>query len=201
MRPRALPLVLLLCACQATPVPGVATAPAPALPELPTDLPIAAPPYDQVAVDWKQRLDQPYVFLAGTGSYTGIGTLLEELFAGASAQRIEVTGPPFALYYDDPGHVPADQLRMRACLPVGAPATPAAPLGYEVLDSTTVVYAYVSGPYPDVPRAYPALFGFLRRLDWVAAGPVREVYLRNPADVADWSELVTEVQIPAAAAR
>jgi effector-binding domain-containing protein len=175
--------------------------PGPAVAAIATDLEVAAPPYDEVDVQWKHRIDQPYVFVEGTGSYTGIGRLLEEVFAAVREQGVEPSGPPFALYYDDPGRTPLAELRMRACLPVAAPLEPRAPLAYEVLESTTVVYAFVAGPYPDVPRAYPALFEYLRQLDWVDVGPIREIYLRNPAETDDWSTLVTEVQIPAAAAR
>jgi effector-binding domain-containing protein len=55
-----------------------------------------------------------------------------------------------------------------------------------------------AGPYPDVPRAYPGIFEYMRTLSWTETGPIREVYLVNPGEVSDWSELVTEVQIPAA---
>ncbi|MCY3002910.1 MAG: GyrI-like domain-containing protein [Planctomycetota bacterium] len=105
------------------------------------------------------------------------------------------------MYYDDPGKVAPERLRMRACLPVGAPVSTRGDLQYGVLESTTVAYAFVGGAYPEVPRAYPALFAFLARLDWVENGPIREIYLVNPAEVTDWSQLVTEVQIPAAQAR
>ncbi len=59
-----------------------------------------------------------------------------------------------------------------------------------------VVYARVSGSYPELPRVYPALFGYLTGLGWVAGGPIREVYLTNPADVNSFAELRAEVQIP-----
>jgi effector-binding domain-containing protein len=38
-------------------------------------------------------------------------------------------------------------------------------------------------------------------MDWVENGPIREIYLVNPGEVKDFSELVTEVQVPATAAR
>jgi len=191
----------MLLSCHAVTPAGESAAAGPAPAPIVTELAIAEPPYDEVEVQWKQRIDQPYVFLEATGSYTGIGRLLEGVFAAARDQGIEASGPPFGLYYDDPGRTPVKGLRMRACLPVAGAVSPREPLGYEVLESTTVVYAFVAGPYPDVPRAYPALFEYLRQLDWVDAGPIREIYLRNPADTDNWSTLVTEVQIPAAAAR
>lgn len=193
-------LALALAACHAS--TEAASGPDRNLPStFVADLPVAQAPFHDVKVDWKQRIDQPYVFLEARGSYTGIGQVLERVFAAASEQGVTPNGSPFALYYDDPGKVAPEKLRMRACLPVAAPLTPRGELEYAVLESTTVAYAFVGGAYPEVPRAYPALFAFLARLDWVENGPIREIYLVNPADVSDWSQLVTEVQIPAAQAR
>jgi len=165
------------------------------------DLAIARAPFRDVQVDWKQRLDQPYVFVEARGSYTEVGRSLERVFALAAAAGLEPSGAPFALYYDDPGKVAVDALRLRACLPVAQPFEARGELGYEVLESTTVAYAFVAGPYPEVPRSYPALFAYLARMDWVENGPIREIYLVNPTEVQDFAELVTEVQVPATAAR
>ncbi len=165
------------------------------------DLSIARAPYQSVEVNWKHRLDQPYVYVEARGSYTQVGRALETLFTALKEQSVDVSGPPFALYFDDPGRVPTSELRLRACIPVAAPTAPRAPLAYDVLPSTTVAYAYVAGPYPEAPRAYPAIYAYLSRMNWVESGPVREIYLRNPADVKDWDELVCEIQIPAGLSR
>ena len=90
---------------------------------------------------------------------------------------------------------------MRACFPVARGSSVAPPLMSATLPSTTVVYAFIGGPYPEVPRAYPRLFAFMEELGWVLDGPIREVYLVNPAMVADWDELVAEVQLPATSGR
>jgi effector-binding domain-containing protein len=165
------------------------------------DLAVSHAPHDEVEVQWKQRLEEPYVYLEGRGSYTGIGGLLERCHGLMVGAGLEASGPPFALFYDDPGVVAVDELRMRACFPVGAGVRPQAPLGADRLPSTTVVYAFIGGPYPEVPRAYPKLFAFLDELGWVLDGPIREIYLVHPARVTDWEELVAEVQLPAAAQR
>jgi len=165
------------------------------------DLQVARAPFEQVDVNWKHRLDQPYVYVEARGSYTAVGRALDELFNALRAQGVEASGPPFVLYYDDPGRKPASELRLRACVPTSAGAAAALPLAYDVLPSTTVVYAYVAGPYPEAPRAYPALFSYLARMNWVENGPIREVYYRSPAEVKDWSELVCEIQLPAGMTR
>ena len=163
------------------------------------DLPVSEPPYDDVHASWKQRIDQPYVFIEHIGSYADTGALIPVLQREVLAQGLEPSGPPFALFFDDPGRVVPERLRSRACLPIGGKRSPVAPLQYEVLPSTTVVYAVIGGPYPDVPRAYPGVYAFLERQGWVESGPLREIYLVPPSSVEDWDELMTEVQIPASA--
>jgi effector-binding domain-containing protein len=115
--------------------------------------------------------------ITNIGSYTETGSLIPVLQREMIAQELEPTGPPFALYYDDPGTTPVERLRSRACIPIGGERSPRQPLQYEVLPSTTVVYALVAGPYPEVPRSYPGLYAFLERQGWIENGPIREIYL------------------------
>lgn len=163
------------------------------------DLPVSPPPYERVHASWKQRLDQPYVYISHVGSYTETGSLIPVVQREMIAQELEPAGPPFVLYYDDPGVTPVSELRARTCIPIGGKRSPRAPLQYDVLPSTTVVYALVGGPYPDVPRAYPGLYAYMHAQGWVENGPIREIYLVPPSSVEDWSELLTEVQLPAGA--
>jgi effector-binding domain-containing protein len=45
------------------------------------------------------------------------------------------------------------------------------------------------------------MYRYMSELGWREDGPVRESYLINPGEVADFDQLVTEVQIPATSAR
>lgn len=161
------------------------------------DLPVGRAPFDELEVSWKQRIAQPYVYLEHRGSYTGTGALIPTLQEAMIREGVEPAGAPFALYYDDPGKVPVARLRSRACIPVAGPRVERAGFRRDVLPSTTVVYGFVGGPYPEVPRAYPRLYAYLERMNWVENGPVLERYLVAPGEVASFDELVTEVQIPA----
>lgn len=200
MNPTASILVLasLLAACHA---PGAAR-PTTASAELSEavradlDLPVAEPPYRDVRANWKERLEETYAYVELRGSYTETARALGGLFQALSSASVTPTGVPFALYYDDPAHTSVAELRSRACVPVPADAKLAAPYAVDVLPSAPVVYAYVGGPYGDVPRAYPGIYAYLKKLGWAEAGPLRECYLVSPGSVSDYSRLVTEVQIP-----
>ena len=161
------------------------------------DLPISHPPFQEVHASWKQRLAIPYVFVDHVGSYTATGSLIPVVHREMRAQGLEPDGPPFCLFYDDPGVTPVDQLRSRACIPLRGERPVATPLGYEVVRSTTVGYAFVSGLYPEVPRAYPGILAYLDRMGWERSGPIREVYLVPPGEDPDPDVLVCEIQIPA----
>ena len=159
------------------------------------DVPISAAPYDIVHTSWKQRLDEAYVFVEHLGDYRAIGATIARLLTEAQSQGVVPTGPMFCLFYDDPGRVPIDRLRARACLPVQGAQRIGAPLGYDVLPGQPVVYAVVAGAYQEVPRAYPGLLGYLAERGWVEDGPWREIYL-NPEQAERPDELLTEVQVP-----
>jgi effector-binding domain-containing protein len=202
MTPRPLRLLALLgllgtAACIAPAnTDGDPGEPPPQQPAFQPDLPVSRAPFTTVHCEWKQRLDQPYVYVEHRGSYTETGRLLNQALEAMAAQGLEPSGPPFGLFYDDPGRVPVAELRSRACIPVGGRVTAAAPLAFDVLPSTTVVYAFAAGAYPEVPRAYPGLFAYMAQRGWVEDGPAREIYLVAPGSVSDYGELITELQVP-----
>ena len=157
---------------------------------------VSHPPYDEFHAAWMQRLDQPYVYVDHYGSYTQTGAHIPSLLREKKVQGLEDDGPPFCLFYDDPASVPTAELRSRACVPIRSARSPRTPLSYDVLPSTTVAYAFVSGPYPDVSKAYPHMFEFMAGQNWVAAGPVREIYYVPPSSVDHPSEALTESLVP-----
>jgi len=149
-----------------------------------------------VEANWKERLAQPYVFLEKRGDYRELGATMRTLLTAAGELGLASHGAPFALFYDDPGRVQPSELRARVCLPVAERPARLGALRYEVLPRAMVAYAEVRGPYPELPRSYPALFRYLSELGWQAGAPIREIYLVNPSEVTSHAELVAEVQIP-----
>jgi len=163
-----------------------------------SDLPISHPPFTTVHCNWKDRIDQGYVYLERVGPYSGTGSLIPEVHRLLAQQGIQPSGPPFALYYDDPGTVAPAALRSRACVPVESWTRATRPLSADSLPSRTVAYAVASGPYPDVPDCYKGLFGYMDRMNWTLAGPIREIYLIPPSEVEGYDDLLCEVQAPVA---
>lgn len=161
-----------------------------------SDIELSRAPFEKVHASYKERLDQPYAYLEIKGNYALVGRRLAELAAALEQQGVRPSGPPFALFYDDPGVVAVDELKSRLCLPVESGTQVSHPLAVDVMPAATVAYARVSGAYPEVPRSYPGLLAFVDKMGWKLTGPIREIYLVPPGSVQDWSELVTEVQMP-----
>jgi effector-binding domain-containing protein len=169
------------------------------LPSLP-DVALSTPPFEQVHCAYKERLDQAYVYVELSGSYALSGRSIPEVARWMKEQGLAASGPPFALFYDDPGSVPLERLRSRVGFPVEPGTAPKEPLRADVLPGATVAYALASGAYPEVPRCYPGVLAYVHTMHWAVAGPIREIYLVEPASVRDWSELRCEVQVPVAMA-
>jgi effector-binding domain-containing protein len=191
MRATWILLSLLAVSCHST-RSSLPTDPLPTTP----DVELSRAPFDAVHCAYKERIEQPYVFLELTGSYAVAGRSLPEVQRRMQEQGLAPSGPPFALFYDDPGEVPFDRLRARVCFPVEAQTAVREPLRADVLPSATVAYALAAGAYPEVPRCYPGVLAYVHKMHWVVGGPIREIYLVEPAAVKDWSELRCEVQVP-----
>ncbi|QDV07356.1 Bacterial transcription activator, effector binding domain [Planctomycetes bacterium Poly30] len=160
------------------------------------ELPVSNPPFHEFHASWVQRLDEPYIYLEHYGPYTETGSILPVVIREMRIQGLEPSGPPFCLFYDDPAAKPADQLLSRACVPIESPRSPITPLRYDVLPSRSVAYAYVTGPYPEIPRSYPHLFAYMAQRNLEIAGPIREVYIVPPSMAKSPSDYLTKVQIP-----
>jgi effector-binding domain-containing protein len=180
-----LPVIpLLLAACQAAPQEArLAAAPVAVVPEEPE-------------VNWKERLDQAYLYVEHRGDYREFRVALQALVQRAEQAGIEPEGPLFGLFFDDPGAVPIEALRSRACLPVRSLPSQRNGLAADVLPRAVVVYTRVRGGREEVQRCYPKLLAFAERLGWETGPPIREVYLLGAGPIDAQSAPVTEVQVP-----
>jgi len=148
-----------------------------------------------VRCNWKERMAQPYVYLEHQGDYRGVHDVIRRILQLGIG--MQVSGPPFVLYFNDPARTPATELVSRICLPVlNRPQKLPEPMNYEVLPRAMVVYAEVPGSYDKAGRSYGALFEYMSGLGWEKAGPLREIYLVNPATAPSPEELLAEIQLP-----
>lgn len=136
--------------------------------------------------------------IAHTGTYMQIDHAMGRLFAALAAQEIMAPDQRMlAIFYDDPGLVPAEALRSRACSPVADGIALAAPIEEAVLRGGLYARLRYQGPYADMKGAYRWLLGV-----WLPQSghepddaPVFEAYLNSPLQVAP-TELRTDIHLP-----
>jgi DNA-binding transcriptional MerR regulator/effector-binding domain-containing protein len=127
---------------------------------------------------------------------TGIGPWCESAFGrlGEIAARQGITATPGATYSDE--FFAEDGGQVVAFLPVVPDQQPAA--GVALIDQPAGFFAVGvhAGPFEDFDRSYGALGSHVAEYCEVAPGPIRELYVVGPGDVADPTQFRTEICWP-----
>jgi len=132
------------------------------------------------------------------GSYMQIDQAMGRLFAELAArQAIPAEPAMIGLFFDDPDLGSEDQLRSRACLPVGNSVAIDPPLVETLLRGGAYAKLSYTGPYADMRGAYRWLLGV-----WLPASghepddaPIFEAYLNDPREVPQ-NALRTDIHLP-----
>jgi AraC family transcriptional regulator len=140
------------------------------------------------------------------GPFSEIGAAFDRLGAWVQANPDAVVGAPLAIYLDDPGQVPPDQLRSDAAVPITADVTVGGAPGFGVPGVSELTLAggrYAAqthaGPYTGLAEAWPRFMAAVAATalhpDWTR--PCFEVYLDEPGTVPD-ADLRTRLYAPVA---
>lgn len=121
----------------------------------------------------------------------GMGAGFNAVRDHAAATGAQLTGPPFVSSPD----FGKDQFDLIICMPVAAGAVAGEGVDVEEIPGSHVASVTHKGPYPDVPKAYEALFKWVEENARKPAGPARETYLNDPKDTPE-SELLVEIALP-----
>jgi AraC family transcriptional regulator len=137
------------------------------------------------------------------GSYMDIDQAMGRLFSELAVRQAVPAQPAMiGLFFDDPDLGPEDELRSRACLPVGNSVVIDPPLVETVLRGGPYARLSYTGPYADMRGAYRWLLGV-----WLPASghepdnaPIFEAYLNDPREVPQ-NALRTDIHLPLKAER
>ena len=124
-----------------------------------------------------------------------IGELCAYIFpAEGRKPAAKVTGPIMFICHDE------EYQETDAAIEVAIPITGSVNLDGTAVEVVTLpsgrfLSVLHTGPYPGVGKAYERLFAYMGEHGLAPAGPSRELYLNDPAEVLE-DELLTEVQFP-----
>lgn len=140
-----------------------------------------------------------------------IGKLIEELCTLASLpanqrNQLKVTGPVMSLYYEDCadgngedlGDWSEKEVNIEVVLPVtGRVEIPESYNSVElkILPQARVISLIHKGSYSTIHQSYQVVFEHMAREGLEVSGPIRELYLNDPALEAE-KDLLTEIQVP-----
>jgi len=133
--------------------------------------------------------------IAKMGPYTDAGKVVTDLMAVLQKDKVATTGAPFGVYMDNPANVKPESTRYEVCIQV-APETKNKvdkKTGFAIKDAPEMMVAQTSymGPYDKVAPTYEKLYKWVGDNKYVAAGPMVEWYLSDPAKVKPESLMAT----------
>jgi len=133
--------------------------------------------------------------ISHVGPYGEIGRLYEEIVKWLNQKQLQMVGPPFGWFYDNPREVPAHKLRSEVGFPFKGKVRPEGKIKIKQIPAQEVLSTIHKGPYMEVGSAYAALFQHAMEKGCTPLGPPMEIYLNDPAKVPE-SELLTEIRLP-----
>ncbi|MBT3069801.1 GyrI-like domain-containing protein [Rhodomicrobium sp. Az07] len=140
------------------------------------------------------------VGLSHRGRYQDIGATFGRLAEIAGARGIDavMTGC-VGVYYDDPGAVPAEELRSLAAFVVGAPMAVEPPLESAMIEGGHYAVLRFVGPYEGLGDAWAWLYsdGLSKLGRPMREGPAFEDYVNDPMNTKP-TDLVTDLYVPLA---
>ena len=133
--------------------------------------------------------------ISHVGPYGEIGKLYVEIVKWLNQKQLQIAGPPFGWFYDNPEEVPAHKLRSEVGFPFKGKVRPEGKIKIKQIPAQEVLSTIHKGPYMEVGSAYAALFQHAMEKGCTPLGPPMEIYLNDPAKVPE-SELLTEIRLP-----
>jgi effector-binding domain-containing protein len=123
-----------------------------------------------------------------------VGNAYGTIFTYLGKVGAEPAGPPLALYYDM--EMKPDDIDMEVCVPVAAEMPGEGEVAGRMLEGGKFASIMYKGPYDQIGPAYDALFAYLTENALSMAGPSRELYLTDPAQVESPADNITQVVFP-----
>jgi len=133
--------------------------------------------------------------IEGKGPYDKVGPIFGELYTWLSKRSIELSEPPFGIYYDDPSKVAPEKCRYEICVPIMEEVKGDERVKIKTIPEIEVACITHKGSYSQIGSAWNKICEWIDKEGYQWAGAGREVYFNCPETTPE-EELLTEIQIP-----
>jgi AraC family transcriptional regulator len=143
----------------------------------------------------KETEDMQVAYIFYTGPVEDMGDLIGEIVDWMMAQNVEMTGPPYSVYYTSPAEVAPDDMQYEMGVPFDGKASEVGKVKIKNIPAQQVLSAMHKGPYHEVGMVYEILMNKVIDEGYQMTGAPMEIYFNSPMEVPE-SDLLTEVQFP-----
>jgi AraC family transcriptional regulator len=146
-------------------------------------------------IEIKDIKESKAAYVSVTGPYDQIPEILEEVVGYVTAENLQITEPPYGVYINSPMDVPPEELQYEMGITFIGDANGDSRVKIKEIPAHQAVSTVYKGPYGQAAQIYQALIKYANENGYNIVGPVKEIYMNNPMEVAE-NELLTEVQFP-----
>jgi len=146
-------------------------------------------------IDLKKTEEKQVAYIFYKGPVEDMGELIGEIVDWMIEQDVEMSGPPYSVYYTSPKEVAPEDMRYEMGVPFLGEASEQGNVKIKDLPVQDVLYARHKGPYSEVGLVYEVLMNKVMEDGYQMVGAPVEIYFNSPMEVSE-DELLTEVQFP-----
>lgn len=146
-------------------------------------------------IDLKRTEGKKVAYIFYRGPVEDMGRLIGEIVDWMVEQDVEMSGPPYSVYYTSPKEVAPEDMQYEMGVPFLGEASELGKVKIKDVPAQDVLYAVHKGPYNEVGLVYEVLMNKIIEDGYQMVGAPIEIYFNSPLEVSD-DELLTEVQFP-----
>ena len=141
--------------------------------------------------------EQRLAIISYIGNVEDMGILIGKLMAWAENNKVQVTGPPFAIYYTSPKDTSPEEMVYDMGIPVSKDTELSEEGEIKVVDllEHKVLSTMHKGSYNDLSKSYAEMAEYSIKNKYDVIGSPKEIYFNSPHEVSE-NELLTEIQFP-----
>lgn len=133
--------------------------------------------------------------VSNVGHVEEMGEIIGELFGWIMQRGLQITQPPFVVYYTSPMEVTPEKMEYEVGIPFNGDAMGDERVEIKIMPKHKVLSTIHKGPYAEIAPIYAEMMQYIMGGKYEMIGAPREVYLNHPGEV-DEDELLTEVMFP-----
>lgn len=134
-------------------------------------------------------------YISVTGSYEQIPDILSEVVGYVMKEGLQITEPPYGIYFNSPMEVAQEELEFEIGIPFIGEAKGEGRVKVKNVPAHQVASTVYKGPYGQAALVYQTIIEYAMKNGYEIVGGVKEIYLNNPMEVSE-DELLTEVRFP-----